>query len=684
VPESATEDRLRIRHDVVFAKTGDGVLIRHSGGGFLLRGNSIYEWLTALSPFLDGTRSENELVSDLDESKAGMIHNLLDALRERNVVSEVSGRVIGDDDSLAPFRSQIAYIDHYVGHGVRRFERFRSARIRVDGQDSVSDSIRKGLLLNGLESLVEQDDGVPDSELDLRIVCALDGDAAHVAAATKSVTATPLLPVVRWGDVVVIGPLCGPDEGDEWTTSMTRLTRNGNPMDGIAFWRSVVTGRPAMGTLPFSPAHASMVGLMVAYEAFKALTGALSPETEHGVLCFDLATGDTSLDKILPDPFTGGVRPGLLAADLDLTEPEPEPVSQEKQPSQATTGPGDGILDDNRTPVERETMAKYFSLIGPHAGIVTNFDDEHIEQSPVKVSTALVSTDKGIRSVRGYAVDTLGDARKDAVERGVLEYAAALGPVPRETQVEGRVISADRVTTWTGLVNDDGAESHGGWVGGRTLGGETVLVPAAAVYARSTQNAAGMFEHTGAREGAGVTPEAAVIAGLRSAWEYAALQAALRTGEVHSLAPSSVEPTAMYLEEAASILKLEYERLLLPQVGPEPVVVIRESTGPEFAIASAPTVDSALAVALLRLLGRRQQPEGVASHDQLLVKDLDPRALVPMAPSDRDEVLSHFSGDWLGAGVAAGFETVLVDITPPDVASANALTAVRVLLTRTS
>ena len=137
MPESATEDRLRIRHDVVFAKTGDGVLIRHSGGGFLLRGNSIYEWLTALSPFLDGTRSENELVSDLDESKAGMIHNLLDALRERNVVSEVSGRVIGDDDSLAPFRSQIAYIDHYVGHGVRRFERFRSARIRVDGFERV-------------------------------------------------------------------------------------------------------------------------------------------------------------------------------------------------------------------------------------------------------------------------------------------------------------------------------------------------------------------------------------------------------------------------------------------------------------------------------------------------------------------------------------------------------------------
>ena len=152
MPESATEDRLRIRHDVVFAKTGDGVLIRHSDGGFLLRGNSIYEWLTILSPYLDGSRSENELVSDLDESKAGMIHNLLDALRERNVVSEVSGRVIGDDDSLAPFRSQIAYIDHYVGDGVRRFERFRSARIRVDGQDSVSDSIRKGLLLNGLSS----------------------------------------------------------------------------------------------------------------------------------------------------------------------------------------------------------------------------------------------------------------------------------------------------------------------------------------------------------------------------------------------------------------------------------------------------------------------------------------------------------------------------------------------------
>lgn len=62
--------RLRLRHDLVFAQVPGGALVRHSDGGFVLRGQTTYRWLTSLAPFLDGSRTAAELVDGLDDPRS--------------------------------------------------------------------------------------------------------------------------------------------------------------------------------------------------------------------------------------------------------------------------------------------------------------------------------------------------------------------------------------------------------------------------------------------------------------------------------------------------------------------------------------------------------------------------------------------------------------------------------------
>lgn len=83
--------RLRLRHDLVFAQVPGGALVRRADGGFVLRGQTTYRWLTSLAPFLDGSRTAAELVDGLDDPRSKRVDDLLSVLREHDAVSLVDG-----------------------------------------------------------------------------------------------------------------------------------------------------------------------------------------------------------------------------------------------------------------------------------------------------------------------------------------------------------------------------------------------------------------------------------------------------------------------------------------------------------------------------------------------------------------------------------------------------------------
>ena len=65
--------RPRLRHDVVFAESPDGVLLRHSDHGFLLKGRSAYRLVSSLSPYLTGEHTVAELCAGLGRPQADMV-----------------------------------------------------------------------------------------------------------------------------------------------------------------------------------------------------------------------------------------------------------------------------------------------------------------------------------------------------------------------------------------------------------------------------------------------------------------------------------------------------------------------------------------------------------------------------------------------------------------------------------
>ncbi|MFC9490691.1 hypothetical protein ACFTZM_32080, partial [Streptomyces hydrogenans] len=55
--------RPRVRRDVLYTRTPDGVIFHNADGGFRLTGASGYRFASLLMPHLDGSRSVEEICS---------------------------------------------------------------------------------------------------------------------------------------------------------------------------------------------------------------------------------------------------------------------------------------------------------------------------------------------------------------------------------------------------------------------------------------------------------------------------------------------------------------------------------------------------------------------------------------------------------------------------------------------
>lgn len=648
VQTPAAAGRIRLRHDLVFAQVPGGALVRHSDGGFVLRGSSTYQWLATLAPFLDGSRSASELTHGLDETRSKMVDDLLSVLHDKNAVVELLGEPADPEGPLADFRPQIAYLDHYGGDGVAGFMRFRTAHVTVEGQGTVAELVRRNLLRNGLQRIAAPDERAEDDVAALRIVVDATGEYTTIGAAVVD-GVTPVYPVTRVADRMILGPVTGDSHTAGWMTAMSRLASNDETGDHAQVWRALADPSFARAAKPLSDVHAGLVGTIVAYDAFRYLTGALPAEADGAVVILDLVTSDTTREEILPRP-----------RGAKLRAPAFEEIAGWSQVRDRA---------DRERDADPEELQRYLKLVGEHAGVVSAFTDEEIDQSPVKIARAVTHNRSGARhEVLGFSLDNLGDARRRAMESAVLDYVSDVGPGEDRFHAHGRRIESARIGHWAGLSHADAEADQ--VVPGTTLDSERVLVPAAAVFARHDVNALGVFERTSAGEGAGRSLAEAVAQGLLSAWAYRAVHALARGGIVHEIDLAALAPSSRYLLGAAESSGLAPTMHELPAAGGAVTVLARDRRGAGAAVGSGWTVDAAVRDAMLRLIGRAAVPEGAPGADQLLIPDLDLSALSTAEAPARAP----------GAHVPPPGETVIVDTTTEDVRSTSALFTVRVLL----
>ncbi|MFD4789376.1 TOMM precursor leader peptide-binding protein [Streptomyces sp. NPDC058459] len=732
-PEEIARSRPRIRRDVLFTQTPNGVLFHNAHGGFNVVTQSAYRFAALIVPHLDGERRVEELCAGLGDRQRDMVVRLVRALYARGFARDAGPRPTGG--TLSPqvaehFAHQLDYLDHYADDAHGRFARFRDTRVAVLGDDEMARWAALGLLRNGCATVAVTVEDAAEGALDRepRGTAGLDAEVAALTEAGCAPTLTRLdggtpgwagldgwdtvlvtgasapgqilrlltegVPAGRrllgawtFGNRAVVGPVMTAGTPGCWCCAALRLGAGAGAADSAELWAALGPAAPvgAPGRVPTGPL-AGMLGNLLSFEVFRLVTEALPAETRNQVVVQDLDSLDVLAEALLPHPrcpfCAAGAEPEAPdGAALRVPHPDDEPVAL----------PADGPADEAAAKSALAALEQRDVLVRAAAGVFGGYADDDWEQTPLKVSTVRLGVSAGrVREVSAIDVHHVAGARLAALFRGAEVYAEQV--VPPEVAAGGawsRVAPAglalssgldvpvERVAAWSEAVS--------------LLDGRTVLVPTGAVRTLGGWNGQGLFERTSAGTGAAGTPRAALARALRSALAHDALRRAIRRAapvRLVDLGSLTEDAESLFLLRSAETLGVAVEVLDLTGAGATALPVAlarhtdRESGAVRWAPGSGLRPREAVLEALRDLLGAEQLRRAGAEPDlgDPLWADLEAAALVP---EGEPASLRAAGTDWAGvldALAAAGRDAFAVPVAAPDLAAGD-IHAVRVLLT---
>ncbi|MFE0674581.1 TOMM precursor leader peptide-binding protein [Streptomyces sp. NPDC058867] len=663
--EAVAASRPRIRRDVLFTETPDGVLFHNADGGFRLTAKSAYRFATLLVPHLNGDHTVAEICEGFGDRQRAMVGELVGTLYERGFARDVPERpaddVAGTSEPSAAvarrYAPQIAYTDHYADDPARRFQRFRDTRVAVIGTDLTARWCALSLIRNGGGALGVLP-GLDRTEVDAEAATAaaddcpvemaeltdaepltwasLDGyDVVVVTGGSEGArvvlellragvpSGRTLLPAWSFGRLAVVGPSMSERTAGCWVCAVLRMGANDGSAAAADLWSALAVpgGAPhASGARPGGP-QAAMLGNLLGYEVFRAATGALPAETAGQVIVQDTESLDVTADPLLPHP-----RCPWCADDTAVEPPEVDlgaaDITALALPTVDTAREADDLVEE----LNRRSL-----LLRPRSGVFTRFDDEDITQTPLKLSVVELGLGHGRpRRVAAADVHHVAGARLRALHRAAESYAEHVVPTPYVTAADqgARLAPAD-LALFTGL----GAQDARSWVASTSLlTKERFLVPSAAVRPFGADNGGRLFEATSAGLRAGASVADAAARGMLSALAHDALQRAVRGAEARRVdVPDDADPELTFLLRSAGTLGVEVELLDLGERERSGVAVVLARSGARWALGAGLARTTALSCALRELLARVQAEQQSLGAETVfgdpVLSDLDPRTL---------------------------------------------------------
>ncbi|WP_260636862.1 hypothetical protein [Streptomyces angustmyceticus] len=416
--------RPRLKSDVLYVPTGDGVHVFGAGADLALRGRAAYQWLDRLAPHLDGSAELDDLVGRLPDDKRQLVHALVGQLQAAGCLFDA-----GEDlphgltrRELETYASEIAFIEYHGDSAARRFETYRDSELLVVGAGPVFVSLVCSALRSGVRHLraVCTEEAVAPTErlAELTAEAAVrdpEQRVSHIAYGEGELTR---LVGGRTGAVVHIADGGGVDRAlwlDELCREAGTLLVQGLVVDDVAWlgpagsdWRSAWLRLDARG--PFRPnafltgPAAAVVASHLGLAAFTALTGiAGAAEAADGarkVTRIDLETLRTSTHAFLPHPAAAPARPETR-----------EEFTRRVERLRATA------------PLDEDTFSRRAArCFDPYVGVLRGLDEGEFTQVPLHVTEA-VPRAAGAAPVHGAGTG-FAAARRDAALRGLASYAA--------------------------------------------------------------------------------------------------------------------------------------------------------------------------------------------------------------------------------------------------------------------
>ncbi|MFG2925640.1 TOMM precursor leader peptide-binding protein [Streptomyces sp. NPDC048305] len=730
--DATASTRPRIKRDVLFTETPDGVLFHNADGGFRLAAKSAYKFATLLVPHLNGERTVAEICQGMSIRQRERVGELVGTLYERGFARSVSSSSPAGNarasapgkDVLRRYEAQIGYIEHYADEAEHRFDRFRNTRVAIVGDDQMARWCALSLVRNGSGAIgvapalredvdeaarTAQADGCP---VDVRgilpvseagpltwtelagydVVVVTGGPEAPQALfpllRSKVPSGRTLIPAWSMGRSTVVGPLMSEGTAGCWACAVLRWGANGGAAEAADVWSSLALGMSALeadrprntathGTHPGRP-MAAMLGNLLGFEVFRMVTGVLPTETTGKVIIQDTESLDVTSEVLLPHPSC----PICLddtersVSDIGLPDTGLSSADLSDLPTVETAREADALV---------EKLNQFGMLLQSRVGVFTRYDDEPLTQTPLKLSVVELGLGHG-RQRRVGAVDVhhVAGARMRALFRAAETYAEHVVPARSAAAEQGVLhVAPQKLSTYGGT---GGEEEVRGWAEATSLLTQRrLLVPMESVRPFSGVNRDRLFEATRAGMGAGSSAVAAAARGLLSAVAYEALARAVRGSRVVRLMPDSlVSPEFTFLVRSAANLAIDFELLDLQEQARSGVAVVLARSGTRWTVAAGLSQQEAAAAALRDLLGEVQfegqsTGAGVSFGDPLL-RDLDPRAISAGQAAAVVEVPAVAWGDVLRSLGERGRDVLVVPTVSADLAYAG-ISVARVLLT---
>ncbi|MFJ6195527.1 TOMM precursor leader peptide-binding protein [Micromonospora sp. NPDC092111] len=699
------EMRPKLRHDVVFLEAPSGAYLRGSDTAFLLKGRSAFRWLSTLSPYLTGQNSVGQLCGSLDEGQQRTVATLVRALVSRGFAKDAADGTEVPEPVARRFAGQIEFVDHFADDAAGRFLRFHTAHVVLGGAGPTLLAAASGLLSNGCAriTLHPEDDprpyrdvlgaaaeqfraaGVPaevqistgpldHTTADALVYCAEHGDLPRVLDLTRACqSAGPVFVPVVWSNGrAVLGPTTGRAASPCWLCAQLRLTASADPTVAADVWRQLALGPVVPGAGPVDTVAARMVGNAAAFEVFRALTGALPPDTSSSVVLLDVDTLESTRERLLAHPSCPVCR--------HSPSPSPAPVAAPE--------------------TDEEVYQRAEILVSPHTGVFTRFVDDPLEQAPLKTARLRVP---GPRDLSAFDVHTVMGARLAAYRLAVRDYLGGFADLDGAVTASAAELTRSGRTPvpWTALDTTSGALPYDpdrrlSWLPARVLGGDdaTVWVPAALALPFSAANRDGYAERTVAGAAVGASVDAVVADGLASALGYHALVAAVRGGATLTPVPeadlTTDDDTALVVK-AAHRFGRPYRLYALAGAAPaHAVLAVSESLDgdrPIWTTAAGLSAREARLAALRDLVGtiQVQHFEGApADTGAPLLADFDPRTALRTTtePATDGPAADPSVAEVLASLTPRGLTALLVDHTTPDIRATGSLVGGVVLLWR--
>lgn len=449
--------RPKLKADVYWARVPDGIYLAGGAGQRFIRGTSIYDWVERLGPYLDGSRTTEELVKGLEASQRGMVERVVEVLCAGGYlrdVTEDSPHSLSSPE-LATYADEIAFIEYHRDSAARRFQEYREQRLLLLGSGLTFACLVPAALSSGaghltvgvvgerptdlgrirefielsaqrdvgqeVSFLERHDDNAGLTEERVRAEIKAADVVMHisdVAAIDRAVAlgemcrrhATLLVQAMVIGDSAWIGPVEVPDvDGASWLSLWLRLLAN-HPSLRAGAETDHSPGSGGLTSPYLAGPTASLIAHHLSFACFRHLTSVGDLSEPRTFTEIELAALRTRRRRVLRHPFTLPAGSQDEASFLDHMSQlaSGEPIT-EASFSERTAG-----------------------LFDQQIGVFASIDEREFTQIPFYVSEVVVSDpaglldpNDGLPRVTGWGHD-FGEARRRATQAAGEVYASVM------------------------------------------------------------------------------------------------------------------------------------------------------------------------------------------------------------------------------------------------------------------